>query len=527
MFLFVVALGLSGGCNKKSDRRQKNALHLNIGRDPRTLDPRQGGDNHSYFLIRFLFEGLMSLDPLGKPTCALAKQVDISDDHCTYTFHLRDAKWSNGSAITAHDFVYSWTSALRPECKSDFTYELYPIVGAKEASFGEGPIEDIGVKAIDDKTLVVNLKHPSPYFLESVTHAMFLPICAANEKKSPQWMGGEEGEFVTSGPFTLDTWKHQDELVFKKNRHYWANENIHLERIVCYMVDNPIAQLDMFKSGEIDWVGDPCFGLPKELMHEIRNEPGLTFCDVLGVTLTNFNTGRFPTNNVKVRRALSLAIDRAAIAETISQSDEVPWTSVLPPSLALQTEPYFPIHDPALAKRLLDEGLQELGTSRKELRPIELTFAGDTGKTRIAEILQQHWEKNLGIKIKLANTDWKVFFDNITHGQYDISIWSWTSGLNDPIYNLEVYKEKNNSLNVPGWENPDFVRALDLSERTFDSTKRMRILHEAEKILLSEMPIAPIIDCKDHFICSKRLKGVVVSKMGLVDMSRAYLEDEQ
>lgn len=524
VFIALVPLALVAGCSKKPSPKNRQTLNLNIGVNPRTLDPRVGGDNHSAFLIRFLFDGLMRIDEAGKPVCALAKQIDISDDHRTYTFHLRDAKWSNGAPITAHDFVYSWKSVLNPKFMTDFTYELYPIRGAKAASLGEGSLDDVGVTALDERTLVVELERPTAYFLESVAHTVFMPICSESEKRHPHWMTKADKYFVTSGAFFLDTWRHSDELVLKKSPTYWGKDQVRLERVQCFMVDNHLAQLDMFKNGEIDWVGDPCFSMPKELMYELKSEVGLTFFETPGVSLVNFNTIRGITTNLNIRKALSLAIDRTAIAEQVTQSQEMPWTSLLPPSLALQQEPYFPLHDPKEARTCFDKGLAELGMTREDLKPLRLMFAGSTGKTKFAETLQQQWEEALGITVHLDNFEWKVFFDYATTSEYDTCLWSWTSELNDPVYNLEVFKDRN-SLNLAKWHNPKFSAILKEAASEIDQAKRLELLHKAERVLLSEMPVAPITDCKDHFICSKKLKGIVISKMGLIDMRMAYIEE--
>jgi len=526
LFVMATPLIFFVGCTKKAAPKNQQRLNLNIGVDPRTVDPRVGGDNHSAFLIRHLFDGLMRIDEAGKPVCALAKQVDISDDFRTYTFHLRSAKWSNGAPITAHDFVYSWKSVLNPKFMTDFTYELYPIRGAKAASLGEGPLDAVGITAADERTLIVELERPTAYFLESVAHTVFMPICSENEKRHPHWMTKAGKYFVTSGAFALDTWRHSDEMVLKKNPAYWDKNQVQLEEIHCFMVNNHLAQLDMFKNGEIDWVGDPCFSMPKELMYELKSEVGLTFFDTPGVSLVNFNTVKGITTNLNIRKALSLAIDREAIAEQVTQSEETPWTSLLPPSQALQQEPYFPLHDAKEARRLFDIGLQELGLKREDLKPLRLMFAGSTGKTKFAETLQQQWEETLGITVHLDNFEWKVFFDYATTAEYDTCLWSWTSELTDPIYNLEVFKDRN-SLNLAKWHNPKFTDLLQQAEIETNGAKRLELLHDAERVLLSEMPVAPVTDCKDHFICSKRLKGVVISKMGLIDMRMAYIEEDE
>lgn len=521
----VVAVICITGCQNKTAKSSHKTLRLNIGMDPRTLDPRLAGDNHSSFLVNFLFDGLMRIDASGRPTHALAESVELSSDHLTYTFHLRDAKWSNSLPVRAQDFAFAWKSALDPNFMTDFKYQLYPIRGAKAAALGEADLSAVGIETPDSKTLIVHLDYPAPYFLEAVTHPIYFPICEKHAEAHPQWMSGEDGAYVSNGAFMFDKWKHHNELTYRRNPKYWNKSEVQMNRVVVYMVDNPIAQLDMLKNGELDWVGKPCLGLPTELMDEIRKEPGLKLVDGLGITLNCFNTKRAPMSNLNVRKAFSYAIDRRAIAKGVTQCDEVPWTSILPPALKLQKEPYFPEYAPDEARALFDQGLAELGTTREEIGSLKLIFAGNTGKKKLAETLQQQWEKNLGVSIELVDNEWKIFFDKATGGTFDIALWSWSSDLNDPIYNLEVYKDAKNSLNITNWQSNDYAKIIERSNHAFDPKKREHLLHQAEKILMSEMPVAPIVDCKDHHICSKRLQGVVISKMGDVDMRFAKLED--
>lgn len=512
---------VSAGTVTAADAHQKNAgqsakqeLHLNLHSEPPTLDPGLGEDNISFAIIRATFDGLTRVGADGQIHASAAEKIDISDDLKTYTFHLRDAKWSNGDRVTATDFEYAWKRVLDPLTASNYSYQLYAIKNAEKVNRGEAKVDDVGVKALDDKTLQVTLEAPTPYFLQLTAFPSYYPVNKRVVEKNEKW-ADEAATHVGNGPFKLELWKHKEELVLTKNPTYWDKETVKLDKIHFAMVEDEYTELIMFENGELDWTGAPLSYLPAEEIPTLKESGKLKTQAFAGTYWYKFNTEQAPFNNAKIRKAFAYAVNRQSLIDDVLQTGQLPAMGVVPPTMALKKEGYFADHDVVTAKKLLAEGMKEEGMTK--LPPITLSYNTSEAHKRIAEEIQSQWKKNLGVDVQLQNKEWKVFLNDLHEGNYQIGRMGWLADYDDPFNYLELYKDKDGGNNDTNWENPKYKALLDQSNIEKDPVKRKAILTEAEQILMDEMPLMPLYFYTYAWVQDEKVKGVVIDGLGYVD----------
>jgi oligopeptide transport system substrate-binding protein len=511
------------GCTEKKSQL-KETLRLSIATDPRALDPRTGGDGETSFLIDFLFDGLMQVGRSGTPECAMAQRYEISEDQKTYTFFLREAKWSNGMKVCASDFEYAWKCVLDPQFMTEFSSLMDPIRGAKDAKIGKIPLSDVGIHAVDDNTLIVELEHPCPYFLEALTLSPFKPLCEQHVKTHPKWMNTTGADFVCNGAFTLEDWKASEKLVYKKNPLYWDLSSVRLKRVEISMIENDSAHLALYESDMVDWVGYPINNLPTATIEEIKKKQSVQSLDLPLILMMCFNTERPYLKDQNFRHALSYSIERNLIAKEVMCKGAKPVFSMLPPSLSLHSTPLFKTSS-TLAKTALENSLRSLRVKDGDLPKFTLLAPSET-YDKVAQVIQQNWSKSLGIEVSIQNMEWKTFFDCISKGDYDIALIGWISGFSDPMYNLNIFASQTN-LNFPNWTSPEYTQEIERSNSSASGHERNVHLANAERLLMEAMPIAPIVYYKGLFICREGLKGFVTSKRGDVVFRYAYFENDK
>lgn len=280
-------------CTSLQKSEKKNVVRINLKDEPSTLDPRKARDLSSMSITRMLFEGLTRVGKNEKAELALANDVSWTPDVKKYTFHLRDAQWSNGDPITAFDFVYAWKKVLDPNFPSDVAFQLYVIKNAKAAKEGKVQIQEVGIHALDNKTLEIDLEYPVPYFLELVAIPVFFPINSRIDQLNSQWAEGPSS-FVCNGPFRLETWKHHDCIIVNKNESYWDASSVHLSKLELVMIDTEDTELKMFEKKELDWAGSPISNLPVEAIHSLKKDHTLKTKEMLGTYFIRINVEHFP-----------------------------------------------------------------------------------------------------------------------------------------------------------------------------------------------------------------------------------------
>ncbi|WP_289137597.1 peptide ABC transporter substrate-binding protein [uncultured Brevibacillus sp.] len=502
----------------KPGKEEAQTLRLNT-EEPATLDPTFAEDATSGAVIRALYDGLTRLDEKGEAINSLAEEMKLSDDKRTYTFRLRDAKWTNGDPVTAHDFEFAWKYALDPKTGSPASYNYYSIKNAQAFTSGKAKAEDVGVKAIDDKTLQVTLEHPTPFFPTLVS---FLPPVNKNVVLSnPKW-ANDPKTLVSNGPFKLDTWEHKNKLILVKNDTYWEKDVVKLSRIEFSMISDTNTELSMFQNGDLDWAGGPISGLPVDAVAALKQEGKLMTKPKATSYYIRFNAERPPFTNVKIRKAFAYAINRQEIADNIGQAGQTPLMGITPITASLKPEGFFADNQQEEAKKLLAEGMAELGITR--LPAITYLYNTSDRNKAIAETLQAAWKNVLGVDVKLLNKETKVYLDDQEQGKFEITRSSWTADYNDSINFLQKFIEKYSSSNITRWHSPKYTELINQSYKEVDLAKRNQILLMAETLLMEEMPLTGIFSDVNAWVQSDKVKGVRIDPLSKIDFKWAYKE---
>ncbi len=524
--ILLLILIVATACNSSNKEPKTQTLRVNLFSEPPTLDPRKAVDITSVNILLALFEGLTRIGPNDKPEPALAEKITISKDKLTYTFHLRPSFWSNQDPVTAYDFLYSWRKILDPKFPSPLAYKLFIIKNAMLVKQGKLPVTDLGVVAPDAKTLVVQLEHPSPSFLELLSFAVFYPVHSNSEADETSFYDGGE-KFISNGPFNLVSWDHDTKITLAKNPLYWDEKAVILSSIDMVMVDDTTTEFHMYEMNELDWAGSPLSNLPVEVVPSLQQEGTLISTPLLAVYYYKMNVEAPPLHNQNIRKALSYAIDRDAIVTHILQSGEKPALSLVP----LQNHTYFKDHDLSRAKELFDLGMKELGLTKTNFPPLKISFNSNREHQKIATAISQQWQQTFGIEASLEHCDWKVYLSKLNQRDYQIARMGWIEDCQDPLSFLEPFKYKDEgplgNNNNTGWANPKFTDLLDKAERSVDPEIRANHLIAAEKILMEEMPVIPIYFLTSRYVKKAYVQGVYLSSGGIIDFKRASIKQSK
>lgn len=531
--LLVFLIGLIG-CQKKPPCCQQvqepdplQYLRISFSSGIRSLNPGVGIDYPSAFVIKMLFEGLMHIGPNGEPQLAIAKSYEISEDHKTYIFHLRHSIWSNGDKLTAHDFAYAWKKIIDPHRGESLGVQnFYPIKNVKAIVKGEKSIDTAGIQVLNEKTLRVDLEHPTPYFLEVLATSSFLPIHSKIDESDPTWANQQGNAFVCNGPFSLEKHRLEDEIIVKKNPTYWDPSSVTMPGIKIAIIKNETTQLNLFEKNQLEWLGRPFSKMPLDAISYLKEHKKVEFIDTLGVYWYFLNVEAFPFDNKKMRQAFSYIVNRQLITDYILEENETPAMAVLPHSLATQEAPFFKDNNREKALELFNEALDEMGITKAELPEITVNYAASAPiHQRLAEALQVQWNQAFGLNIKLENQDWKVHYGKLQKGNFQIGGMAWQSWLRDPIYILQTFRDRSDGVNMSRWENAAYQTYLSQAEEEVDPARRRQLYNEAQSILMEEMPVIPIYFPTIAYSKSKKLKNVYISELFEADFRWAYFEE--
>ncbi|MCG1010359.1 peptide ABC transporter substrate-binding protein [Salinicoccus sp. ID82-1] len=503
------------------------SINLSIASDPPSFHPALATDTTSGAIMASVFEGLTRLDPEGNPEPAMAENIDVSEDGLTYTYTLRDAQWSNGDPVTAQDFEYAWKWALDPENASDYAYQLYYIEGAEAYNTGEGSVDDVAVTAIDDKTLEVNLVNPTPYFDELTAFYTYYPVNSQVVEENPDWHTDPAGEdYIGNGPFTLESFTSSDEIVLTKNDNYWDAENVALETVNIDMVESAATALNMYQAGELDYLGSPFNTIDLNALEQFKEEGTLNVSDQAGTYMYVFNTQDEVMQNVNIRKALTLAIDREGLIENVTKGEQVPATGLVPLTMEGFEEPgnYFESNNIEEAQAALDAGLEELGMSDPSELTVALSYNTDEAHAAIAQFIQQGWAENLGINVTLDNAEWQVYLETLDSGEFQVGRYGWLGDFNDPINFLEIFKTDGGN-NDTGWTNEEYTQLLNDAAQETDEAARTEMMQEAEEILMSEYPFAPIYFYTNLSVHEDKVENMNADPLGNVQLKYVDIQE--
>ncbi len=517
-FKLLLILLVCVSCSSKT----REALRMNIGGEPHTLDPRKARELQSMTLIKIFFEGLTRINPEEKAELAMAEKVDVSEDGKIYTFYLRKGVWNTGSQVTAHDFVYAWSKVLDPHFPSDQAFQMFVIKNGRACKEGKVLFEQVGIKALDDQTLEIELEHPIPYFLELTALPVYFPVPDKIDESHPHW-DTDAQTLVGNGPFMITEWKHTDHLYAVKNPTYWDASHVKLKKIDFLMV-NEDTELKMYERGELDWAGSPLSTLPVGAIKDLKQQGQLQVKPFLATYFFRTNVESEPFQHPLMRKAFALAIKRSEIVEHVTQGGQVPATGLLPPSLGVQQAPYFQDGDKAVAKATFEEALRTEGLTLETLPAISLMYIAGERNHLIAQTVQEQWRNALGVNVHLHAVERKVFYDRLTKRNFQLAAGSWTADFSDSMNFLEIFKFKAGGSNNTAWENLRYRELLDQALDVNDFQQRRKIFQECESILIQEMPIIPLFHYTLVYASKQNVKGVVLSHLGGLDFKWAYME---
>lgn len=505
---------------------REGVLHFSVGSEPADLDPHTVTGLADAKLVQALFDPLVSFEPgTLAPVPALAERWDISPDGLTYTFHLRaDAKWSDGSALTAQDCVDSWRRILTPSLAADYAYFLYLLRGAE--AFHKGQTTDfstVGAVASDAHTLVVNLTHPAPYFLQILLNSCWRPvnvrsIAAVGDpyRRGTPWT--RPGRLLSSGPFVLKEWTPQQRIVVEKSPTYYDRAKVRLNAIHFYPMDSIDSEERAYRSGQlhITWA----LPLSKVLPMQQEKNPALRIDRQMETLFFRLNVRKAPFGDARVRRALSLSVDRDTIASKILPGGREPAPTIVPPLLKGYVPPARKPYDPAAARQLLADAGHAGGAG---LPPIEILYNNSEILRLVAEAIQQMWHRELGVEVRLVNQEYKSVFASRRNGDYQVLLGSWTADYLDATTFLDLWRSDSGN-NHTGWSDPAYDALTDRANTIADPAARAAVLAQAETLVLDAAPIIPIYFNTHVYLLSPSVKGWQPTPTDHSDFRYVWLE---
>ncbi len=535
VFALCTALVIStfAGCKSKKVATQ-SLIRYDIGAEPKTLDPTLNSAVESGTIIVNAFEGLTRFGEGDKPVAGVAEKWDVSADGLTYTFHIRNnAKWSDGKAVTAKDFEYAWKRGMNPDTAAEYANYYYYIKNAEAYNTKKGTADDVGVKATDDSTLVVTLGSVTPYFLQLTAFPTYSPIRQDMVEANKESWATKPGTYISNGPFKLTEWRPKDKIILEKNANYWNASSIKLNRIEFSMIEEATSRLAAYKSGQLDYIEGP----PSQEVPTLLANKEAVALPYLGTYYFSINmtpkaasvdaAAAKALSDVRVRRALALAIDRDAISKNVLKAGQIPAGAFVPPGVPataggdFTTKNYFdPKGNVDEAKKLLSDA----GFPNGQGFP-KITFLYNTGSGHqdVAQAVQDMWRKNLGINVDLANQEWKVFQVTRTNKEYLIARDGWIGDYMDPMTFLELFTSVSGNNN-PGYSNPAYDAKIAAAKKEIVAATRDRDLRDAETMLMNDMPIIPIYYYVNVAMIKDYVKGTRKSQLGFLFFDNAYVQ---
>lgn len=505
---FVLLLFFVCSCTRLSENRDLKTFRVNLGTEPPSLDWSLATDHVSFNVIANLMVGLTEFDKNLKPVPVIAKSWNILDGGRRILFHLRDdVAWSDGKKVRAQDFDYSWKRLLNPKTASEYAYILFDIVNAEDYHAGKITDPDlVGVKALDDWSLEVHLKHPASYFLSVTTFEVTYPQRSdIVEKFGSKWT--EPGNIVTNGPFLLSSWRHENEIQLAANSHFFLGKPA-MEKVRMFMINETSTALAMYEQGQLDFIDNhsiPIFEKPR-----LAKQPGFRSVPQLRGYYYGFITDRKPFDDVRVRKAFGLAIDRSVFPR-ILHGGERPATSWIPPGMLGYNAKIGLAYNPPEARRLLREAGYPEG---KGFPQVTLAYNTEEDHKIVAEAVQGMWKRSLGVLVRLENQEWKVYLSKLRDDPPHIFRLGWGADYPDPDNFMKLFTSLSGNNNTR-WKNPRYDQLLDLAAREFDRRKRARLYDEAQRILCeTDVPIISLFTTAENTVLSPGFAGLEYSSMG-------------
>jgi oligopeptide transport system substrate-binding protein len=531
---------------KETDEPSRNegsdepvVLRVPFGYEPSSLDTGFGNSSDSIAPRGMMFDGLVRIFD-NKIEPALAESWDVSDDGLTYTFHLRDSKWADGQPVTAHDFVYGITRLLDPSDDApngNYAWMGYYLKNGKEFNSGECDASELGVKAIDEKTLELTAAKVMPYFIDLLKMPTFYPVRQDYAEKYGKEYASSPDKVMCNGPFVLKEWNHESSLIFEKNPYHYNADNINVDIVEAYIIAETQTVLNMFDSGEMDMI----YFMPKEFIPKYVETGEAVKVDGATVwfTVINSKSDRGEATkllqNKNFRKAFSYALDRQQLVDVARGDGSIPITRICPDLMTIldttlgERYPYNPYEfsaDPDNAQKYFELALKETGMERGKIPTLKLLIHEEDTAKITAEILQSVMKTNFNISLEIDTQTYKGRVEKENNGDYDLCITNWAPDYNDPMTFLECY-ESTNSYNMyfGGYNNPEYDELIKFANETTDMEKRADALFEAEEMFIEDMVCVPMFQTSSYWAKKTHIDGITRCGFGAVDpdISRVYV----
>ena len=501
---------------------EKQTLVRNNGSEVQSLDPHKIEGVPESNISRDLFEGLLISDVDGKPSPGVADKWE-NKDFKVWTFHLRkDAKWSDGTPVTAQDFVYSWQRLANPNTASPYaSYLQYGhIVNIDDIIAGKKPVTDLGVKAIDDHTFEVTLSEPVPYFYKLLVHSSLSPVPkAVVEKFGEKWT--QPANIVSNGSYKLKDWVVNERIVLERNTHYWDNAKTIINQVTYLPISSEVTDVNRYRSGEIDMTYN---NMPIELFQKLKKEiPNEVHVDpYLCTYYYEINNQKAPFNDVRVRTALKLALDRDIIVNKVKNQGDLPAYSFTPPYTdgAKLVEPEWFKWSQEKRNEEAKKLLAEAGYTADKPLTFNLLYNTSDLHKKLAIAVASIWKKNLGVNVKLENQEWKTFLDTRHQGNYDVSRAGWCADYNEPtsFLNMVLSDSSNNTVH---YKSPAFDKLIADTLKATDDAQRSELYSQAEQLLDKDSAIVPVF----YYVNARLVKPWVGGYSGKDPMDNIHVKD--
>jgi len=519
----AIALSGCGGGSKSAKKVSGKILTIEMGPEVESIDPALNTTNDGANYLTYLFDNLLRTDKDGKVVPSLAQKYEVSDDGLTWTFHLRDGlKWSDGSDFTANDFVYSWQRMVDPDVAAPYAETVLGMVEGYDEAIGKPDengnqtttpdITKLRVEAPDDKTFVVHMSHPTPYFDKLATFAALSPVKKDVVEAKPDGWTLDPKTYISTGPFKLAEWKSGSYLMLEKNENYWNKDAVKLDGIKCLLMGDQNAAFSAYEAGDALMIKD----IPTQEITTLQKRPDYRLDPQIGTYFIDLNNTLDEFKDAKVRQALSLALDRKYISETITAGTYTPAKGFVPqgvsdwdgsswydhltdPSVYINVDDYQ--GNLAKAKELLKEAGHENGAG---LPTIVYSTNDQSYHKKIAEYLQQVWGE-LGVKVEVNIVEWKSFTPQRRSGNYQAARDGWVMDYNDPSNILQLTSTGNGN-NSSKYSNPEYDALLEKAANEADPQTRFGYFHQAEEMLMRDMGVTPLLYYNEMYLQSDKIK---------------------
>ncbi len=506
----------------------KQELVYVVNDEAERYDPGLTSETFAASVIGNAFEGLIKLNKVGQVVPAAAESWTVSTDGLVYTFKIKkNAKWSDGKDLTAQDFEWSWKRVLDKTAGAKNAAMLFDYIkNAKE--FYDGKIDEkaVGIKSLDNKTIQLTIKKATPYMLQLMTYVVYFPVRKDAVVKDPEGWSRKPELYIGNGPFKVTEVNIGKSIVFKKNKHYRRADKVRLEKITFRLIPDLGTSLTAMEAGDVDGIREVPAGEIPRLMVESSDFKAIP---ALGTTYAFFNCGRKPLDDPRVRQALAKAIDREQLIEHVLQSADVPARAVVPFGMGLagrdfrEDGGFYKLSETAQVKEAR-KLLADAGYPNGQGFP-ELTYKYYTHPLikRLVEAIQQMWKKNLNIDVKLATSEWKVYYPEIRKLDYDISQMGWGADYPHPMTFLDNFVSTS-ANNYTNWKSNQYDEYIAKSKATTNLEDSIKYMHGAEDVLMNDMVLLTMYHRGYYMMMGGHVKGWWRSSLNTTYFEDAYIE---